>query len=158
MSASSAPPLTPTQRWLVRGLVLLGLSRGLVWLGGGRIAQMGLVQFLVSPLPMVFDRPGFFAEISVEVETPEGVWRRSLDAEAFARLRGPLDRRSVLTQTLTQGLAFPPELRDPITGFLLCEPGVLIRDLDGPVDVTAATFFTRAPRGGESFALRAVCP
>lgn len=158
MRASPPVPGSRAHRWLVRGLVLLGLSRGLIWLGGGHIVQMGLVQFLVSPLPMVFDRPGFFSDMAVEVQTAEGTWRRPIDAEAVARLRGPLDRRSTLSQTLTQGTAFPPELRDPIAQFLLCDPGLLVRELDGPGPAIHAAFYTRAPMTGESFALRVDCP
>lgn len=143
--------------WLVRALVFVGLSRSLIWLAGGKIVQAGLVQFLISPLPMVFDKVGFFSEVTVVVDSEQGRWEQVLDQQAVRRVRGPFNRRSMLTHTLTQGSSFPPELRDPIVGFLLCEPGVLIQALGGPRAQHAA-FEMRAYRTDERDRLEQDCP
>ncbi|MCK6519445.1 hypothetical protein L6R46_30815, partial [Myxococcota bacterium] len=61
----------PAPAWLLRGLVVLGLARAVLWLCGARVVQLGLIQLLVSPLPLVFDRPGFFSTFSLEVRKGE---------------------------------------------------------------------------------------
>lgn len=146
-----------THRVLMLLLVGVGLSRPALWLLGLRAEQAALIQVLASPLPLVFDREGFFAAHTVGVEGPGGRWERLLDGPTVREVRGPLNRRALVTHTLSYGLDLPPALRDPVMVWLLCAPGVLVRELGGPPG-DRVWFSSRGVHSGREVRLERACP
>ncbi|MCB9745832.1 MAG: hypothetical protein H6741_06405 [Alphaproteobacteria bacterium] len=127
--------MTPRIRlWLCRALVALGLSRGLLMLGGLELAQFGLIQLVASPLPLVFDRPLYFARFAVLLRHPDGHEEIvALDREAVGRLQGPMGRTQMLTHAMAWSRVMPPELRARMHCYLLARPGRFMRELGGQV-------------------------
>ncbi|MCK6525369.1 hypothetical protein L6R49_28520 [Myxococcota bacterium] len=147
----------PPPAWLLRGLVALGLARAVLWLCGGRVVQAGLIQLLVSPLPLVFDRPGFFSTFTLEVHQGEETHRLPMTKARFAQIRGPMVRRAVLTHTLAYGAGLPEPLRDRVAQHFLCDPGTLLRELGAPSPPDSASFITITPHTNEGGVLNVRC-
>ena len=142
---------------MLRGLVVLGLSRAVLWLCGARVVQLGLIQLLVSPLPLVFDRAGFFSTFSLEVRQGEQTLTLPITKARFAQIRGPMVRRAVLTHTLSFGAGLPDPLRDVIAQHYLCDPATLLRELGAPTPADVASFITVTPHTHEGGVLRVEC-
>lgn len=147
----------PAPAWLLRGFVGLGLARAILWLVGARVAQLGLIQLLVSPLPLVFDRPGFFSTFTLEVQRGEQTLRLPITKARFAQIRGPMVRRAVLTHTLAFGAGLPEPLRDRVAQHFLCDPGTLLHELGAPSPADSASFITATPHTNEGGVLRVRC-
>lgn len=147
----------PAPAWLLRGLVVLGLARAVLWLCGARVVQLGLIQLLVSPLPLVFDRPGFFSTFSLEVRKGEQTLTLPITKARFAQIRGPMVRRAVLTHTLSFGAGLPEPLRDVVAQHFLCDPATLLRELGAPTPPEVASFVTVTPHTNEGGVLRVEC-
>jgi hypothetical protein len=121
------------------------------------VVQLGLIQFLLSPLPLVFDRPGFFSTFSLEVREGERTVTLPITKARFAQIQGPMVRRAVLTHTLSFGAGLPEPLRDVVAQHFLCDPATLLRELGAPSSPEVASFITVTPHTQEGGVLRVEC-
>ncbi|MCB9743769.1 MAG: hypothetical protein H6740_14310 [Alphaproteobacteria bacterium] len=145
--------MSPTLRHrLCVALVALGLSRGLLSLLGLPMLQFGLVQLTAAPLPLVFDRPLYFARFRVILRDADGDEQVvELDREAVSRLEGPMGRTEMLTHAMAWSTFMPPEMRQQVHCHLLARPGRFIEELGGQAGAAEVEVEILYPGPGQPF-------
>lgn len=111
--------------------MLLGLSRGVLWLLGLQPAQFLLIQLVASPLPLVFDSPYYYADYELQLAHGDARATLPLTAARVRGLEGPLARRSVLTHSMAWGAQLPVEARHALFGAMFCDPARMLVELGG---------------------------
>jgi hypothetical protein len=90
-----------------------------------------------SPAPKVFSAVQGLETYSTRFFLDLGDRRVELTPELYARIRGPYNRRNVYGAALAFGPVLPPELRDPVMRYALCD-ATLLREMGLPKARTVA--------------------
>lgn len=90
-----------------------------------------------SPAPKVFSAVQGLETYSTRFFLDLGGRRVEVTPELYARIRGPYNRRNVYGAALAYGPVLPPELREPVMRYALCD-ATLLEELGLPNVPTVA--------------------
>src|SRR5688572_32014405 len=118
-------------------LVVLGTAQMLGDLTGFLPLKAIAAATGASPAPKVFSAVQGLETYSTRFFLDLGGRRVELTPELYARIRGPYNRRNVYGAALAYGPVLPPELREPVMRYALCD-GTLLDELGLPKARTVA--------------------
>lgn len=136
------------------GVLALGSLQMLGYLTSSKILRGAGLAGGVAPFPKVFcavdGYEAFAASFSLAGTKADGTtWSKRLDAEWYAKLQGPYNRRNVYGAALAFAPRLPPELQQTLLTKAL-RPGSQLRtELEIPADVRELKVII-TPRPGET--------
>jgi hypothetical protein len=121
---------------LIVGLLQMAgdLTERLVSEPAGKIIRAVGLATMASPAPRVFSSHKGLETYSTRFflfwhDRAGSKHELELTPEAYARLRGPYNRRNVYGAALAYGPVLPPQLREPVMKYAVCGDRPLLREL-----------------------------
>lgn len=110
-------------------LTLLGLAQMVGDVAGIDALRGVAAATSASPAPKVFSAVRGLETYSTRFYFEWPGRRVELTPELYARIRGPYNRRNVFGAALAYAPVLPPQLRDPVMRYALCDEAPLLEEL-----------------------------